>query len=239
MLLLDIGNSRLKWAETENGRIVNHGAVVHEGKPADALSTLALDEPEAIWVANVTGPAHELTLNKVVLARWQQTPRYARSEATRLGLVNGYARAQSLGVDRWLVMLAAWSETNAELLVADAGTALTVDGIDAGGRHLGGFIAAGLNTSEKAVLGATRFPARDTPLTPQAGFGLDTERCVRQGAMLSCLGALDRAAGLMPIARRLITGGDAPALISFLDKTWECRPHLVFEGLMKLASASG
>lgn len=231
MLLIDVGNTRLKWAEEAGGQFIAHGALAHDGKPADALSRLKVDEPDAIHIVSVAGPAHELALDKVCLARWQQPPRYARTRPERNGLRNGYAEPQRLGADRWIAMLAAWSLARGACVVADAGTALTVDAVDASGVHRGGIIAAGLYTGEKAVLGATRFPTRDTPLENHAGLGLDTEACVRQGAMLSVLGALDRAAATLPDAKRYLTGGDAGTLLPHLPG-WEHRPLLVFEGLL-------
>lgn len=230
-LLLDIGNTRLKWALLESGQITAGPAVSHGGDPADALSRMDLDEPDSIAIASVTGPAHELGLTKVCLARWQRRPFFARSEAERAGLRNAYADPSRLGVDRWLALLGAWHRMRGACVVADAGTALTVDALDASGQHLGGIIAAGLQASEQAVLGATRFPVRDAPLPIHAGLGLDTEACVRQGAMLSVLGAIDRAAAIQPTAKRYLCGGDAAALAPLLAQEWELRPQLVLEGL--------
>lgn len=237
ILLLDIGNSRVKWAEWDGSAIVPGGAVVHDGKPADAVSRIEADEPEAVWVASVTGPVHELNMTKAITGRWHLQPKFVRAEATRDGLVNGYAEPQRLGVDRWMGLLGAWTKTGGACVVADAGTALTVDAVDAGGRHLGGVIAAGLSTSEKAVLGATRFPTRDKPLETHDGLGTDTEACVRQGAMLSVLGAIGRAAAVVPGARCFLTGGDAAALLPYLPGAWEHWPSLVFEGLLAVARA--
>lgn len=239
MLLLDVGNTRLKWALAENGTVGADGAIVHDGKPAEALSRLELDdEPASIRIVSVAGPVHELALDKTCLARWHHAPIHARSEIVRDGLRNGYAQPQRLGADRWIAMLAAWHlAARGAFVVADAGTALTVDVVDPQGRHLGGIIAAGLQTSEKAVLGATRFPTRDTPLVDHAGLGLDTEACVRQGAMLSVLGAIERAAAQMPGALCFLTGGDASRLRPHLAGNWHEQPQLVLHGLLRLASA--
>lgn len=238
MLLLDVGNTRIKWAEVAGGVIFNTGAVTHAGKPSDALSILGVDEPESIWISSVAGPAHDLSINKVCLARWQLAPQYARTRAEQLGLRNGYADPQRLGADRWLAMIAAWVDTRSDCIVVDAGTALTVDVVGADGLHRGGIIAAGLQTSEKAVLGATRFPTREAPLGVHAGLGLDTEACVRQGAMLSVLGAIDRAAAQLPGATRVITGGDTRTLTPYLDEGWTPRPCLVLEGLLLVARSA-
>ncbi|HKY91969.1 MAG TPA: type III pantothenate kinase [Nevskiaceae bacterium] len=237
ILLLDVGNSRVKWAEAHGESIALGGAIAHEGKPADVVARLDLDEPDAVWVATVTGHAHELTLARAITGRWQRPPHFVRAEAEAFGLKNAYEDPRRLGVDRWLAMIGAWRACGGACVVADAGTALTVDAIDADGRHLGGLIAAGLKTSESAVLGATRFPTRATPLPVHDGLGLDTEACVRQGARLSVLGAMERAAALLPGARCFLTGGDAEALATGLDSTWEVRPALVFEGLLALARA--
>lgn len=231
-LLIDVGNTRLKWAWLDEGLIVEGGAVLHAGEPAGALGRMELDEPESIAIASVAGVAHDLALTKICAIRWQLKPLFARAESERAGLRNGYADAQRLGVDRWLAMLAAWTETRSACVVADAGTALTVDIVDDTGQHLGGIIAAGLQTSENAVLGATRFPVRETPLVPNSGLGLDTEACVRQGAMLSALGAIDRAARLAPGARWYLSGGDATTLAPWLGAGWQVRPQLVLEGLL-------
>ncbi|MGQ0528405.1 MAG: type III pantothenate kinase [Panacagrimonas sp.] len=234
MLLLDIGNTRLKWAQIDAGQLHPGGAVMHGGDPAAALAALDLAAPTAIRIANVTGADTERAVDQLCRSRWQQPARFAHAERECQGLRNGYAQAQRLGVDRWIAMLAAWTTQRSACVVVDAGTALTVDVIDAQGQHLGGLIAAGLHTSEKAVLGATRFPTRDTPLKNHAGLGLDTEACVRQGAMLSVLGAIDRACARMPAAQRLITGGDAQTLLPFLGENWDLRPDLVLQGLLAL-----
>lgn len=232
-LLIDVGNTRLKWAYAEGGRLIEGGSAAHGGRMADALAGMKIDDkPGSIAIASVAGDAQGADLARVCATRWQLQPLFAQAEPERRGLRNGYADPQRLGVDRWLAMLAAWNIARGACVVADAGTALTVDAVDESGQHLGGIIAAGLQTSERAVLGATRFPVRKAALRPHAGLGLDTEDCVRQGAMLSCLGALDRAAAHLPLARRFLTGGDAPTLLPLLTSPWEYRPSLVLEGLL-------
>ena len=143
---------------------------------------------------------------------------------------------EGVGADRWLAMLGAWAQARGACVVVDAGTALTVDIIDSGGRHRGGIIAAGLHTSRAALLGATRFATRDAPPPEHAGLGTDTESCVDQGALLSCLGAIDRAAAAEPQARRFITGGDARRLLPHLGADWDLQSDLVLRGLWHRAT---
>ncbi len=235
-LLVDIGNTRLKWAFARDGVLRDSGIALHHGEPARALQELPATAVECVWVAHVTGPAHEAAFDQAVQQRYGVLPAYARSRAEWRGLRNAYREPERLGVDRWLVLVAAWAEARQAACVIDAGTALTADMVDAGGQHHGGFIAGGLDTQQRAVLGATRFPVRPGEVAYQAGWGLDTETCVRQGAFLACLGAVDRAAQLAgPDARHLLTGGDAALLQPLLNGAWNPRPHLVLEGLLALA----
>lgn len=238
-LLLDIGNSRLKWALADDGCLQRTGTVAHHGDPAAAVHGLPAEPLAGIWVAHVTGAAHENALAQALRQRYGGDPHFARSAAQWQNLRSAYGEPQRLGIDRWLVMVAAWAEAPTAFCVVDAGTALTIDCADDRGQHLGGVICAGLQTQQRATLGHTRFETRDSPEHYQALLGRDTEACVREGAFLACLGAIDRgAANVAPNARRLITGGDAGLLHPHLPAGWEHRPHLVLEGLLAWSQPS-
>lgn len=236
MLLLDIGNSRIKWAVSDGGALSGLGAVEHRGDPAGAFNSLDWPKAEAVWVAHVTGAEHEARLAQRIEARYGLAPQFARSAAQRDGLRVAYAEPQRLGVDRFLMMLALWRERRGAFCVAAAGTALTFDAVDADGRHLGGLIAAGLETHQRSVLGATRFTVRPTPQSYTGGLGQDTEGCVREAALHACLGLIERASRHREGAK-VICGGDAPTLLPHLPG-WEHRPNLVLEGLQAYACSN-
>ncbi len=236
-LLIDICNTRLKWAFADREDVPEAAAVLHEGEPARILAQLPAHPVDSVWIAQVTGAQHEAALDAAVRLRYGCSTHYARSTARWRELQSGYAEPERLGVDRWLVMIAAWARYRSAFCVVDAGTALTADAVDDRGQHLGGFIAAGLQTQQHATLGATRFATRDSVPRYDAGLGRDTEACVRQGAMLACLGAIDRAGGQAGAqAVRLMTGGDARLLLPYLSAGWQHRPNLVLEGLLALAA---
>ncbi|MDB5972868.1 MAG: type pantothenate kinase [Hydrocarboniphaga sp.] len=241
LLLLDIGNSRIKAAvASDDGALQVLPALAHQADAASALARIATDAPTQLWISQVLGAAAEASLIAAVQARWNRAPHFARATSEFAGLRSGYGEPARLGVDRWLAMLAARSESLGAVLVVDAGTALTADLVDASGQHRGGFIAGGLLTAQRGVLGATRFATRDTGAGYDGGLGLDTEACVRQGAMLGCLGAIDRAADLAEgLSRRMITGGDAEILLPHLKGAWQHRPNLVLEGLLIMARHTG
>lgn len=235
-LLLDVGNSRLKWALADAGGLQHGGTLAHDGEPAAAADRLPDAAVEDVWVAHVTGTGHEAALVAALQRRYRATTRVARSAAQWHGLANAYAEPQRLGIDRWLVMIAAWSESRSACCVVDAGTALTIDCVDADGRHRGGVICAGLVTQHQATLGRTRFDTRQGAASYRGELGRDTEACVHEGALLACLGAVDRGVALGDGgARRLITGGDAAVLLPHLSGGWVLRPNLVLEGLLAYA----
>lgn len=234
ILLLDIGNSRIKAALADAAGIEEVSALPHAGDPAAAIAQLPEATPERIAVANVTGPQHEQQIGAALQGRYGVVPAFARTQAECAGLRMSYPQPERLGVDRWLMMLALWQEGGGAFGVAGAGTALTYDAVDAQGQHLGGFIAAGLATHLQAVLGATRFATTDLGIAYTDGLGRDTEACVRQGAFLACIGALQHAAARHPAPRQVLSGGDAAVFQAQLPD-WSLRPQLVLEGLLAWA----
>ena len=234
ILLLDFGNSRLKWATASNSRLKPGGALEHRGDPARAIGKLRRFDVSAVWVSVVLGPTAEIEITAVIKSRFGVTPRFARSQRERAGLRIAYADPARLGVDRWLSMLALWTRRRKAFCVVNAGTALTFDAVDPRGRHRGGLIAPGLVTAQAAVLNSTRFSVRSRKPEYGQALGRDTESCVQQGALYACAGLIERAAGRSPGAR-IITGGDAVTLLPHLGKGWSIRPDLVLEGLLALS----
>ena len=246
VLLLDIGNSRLKWALLPALRapLPPANAIVHEGTPATALRALAAQLPaagcSAVCIAHVMGAAHEAAISQAVQEALAVMPQYARSQAECAGLRNAYTDPARLGVDRWLAMLALWAATRAAFCVASAGTALTFDAVDTSGQHQGGVIAPGLSAMSDATLGNTRFAVGDLQRRYENGLGRDTETCVRQGALHAAAGLLDRLGSRHP-GPHVLAGGDAGVLAPLLNTPWQVQPDLVLQGLAVwagLASAS-
>ncbi|ULQ45255.1 type III pantothenate kinase [Flagellatimonas centrodinii] len=235
ILLLDIGNTRLKWGRVGADGVQYGGALPHGGDFQALVEQLPVTRPDAVWVSHVLGEAHEPALVAGLTRRYGVDPQLARTRGVSPGLRIAYTDPARLGVDRWLGMLAVRQRTEGAFVVASAGTALTLDVVDDTGNHLGGFIAPGLQTALSATLGATRFETGTRTNAFRANLGRDTDACVREGAVLSCLGALDRGLTLAPAtASRWMTGGDAPLLLPHLGH-WAHRPHLTLEGLRVLA----
>jgi type III pantothenate kinase len=230
LLLIDVGNSRLKWATATTRRMSRAQALAHDGDPAAVLRQQRWPKVSAVWIANVMGSRYERELARAVSRGLSLRACFAHSEAQFAGVRSGYREPERLGVDRWLAVLAAHRRAAGGVCVAMAGTALTLDAVNANGRHLGGMIAPGMSTLQRALLEAVRFRTRAAQPRLRASLGRDTDACVGAGTLFALLGALDRAAAQAGAETRLISGGDAALLIRHLPG-WRLVPDLVLEGL--------
>lgn len=237
-LLIEIGNTRVKWAlADERGRLTEPVALRH-GHPAwtEQLPDVAAG---AVWYASVACPQVHQPLLDWASSREVSAPRRIFSSAHAGGVTNAYSEPGRLGVDRLLACVAAHRRyPGRQVLVADAGTALTVDHVDADGGHQGGMICPGVTTMRHAIRADTQVRAQD--LAPQAELlGRDTDTAVAQGTLQAALALLERVRALRPAASLLVTGGEAPLLMPHLGDRWEMAPALVLEGLELLSRGSG
>lgn len=144
-LLVDFGNTRLKWALWGGGRRSLGGVFAHADTSLEsALSAnwSALKRPHDIFVASVVKPDREQELAELVEDHFGREARFVRSPATALGVTSAYrSDPERLGVDRFLALAALHADHPRAQILVSCGTALTLDAIDAKGRHLGGLIA--------------------------------------------------------------------------------------------------
>lgn len=238
-LLLDVGNSRLKWAWWEHG-LKPGGAVAHTGhSPEAALDAMDLRlMPSEVWAANVAAPGMRAALEAWALQHFNIPVRWVSSQRSACGVRNAYEQPEKLGVDRWLAVIAAYHQIGGAAFVVDAGTALTVDAVDVEGQHLGGLIAPGLTTQRQSVRSQTQVRARP-PEGHAEWLGADTDSAVAWGTFHGVLGLIERVcAGIRrdhaPITP-VITGGESPLLLPYLGSEWISAPDLVLEGLARVA----
>lgn len=246
ILLLDAGNTRLKWAPLVDGRLGAVQAVAHRDAPDDEWqrALAGSGRPARVLVANVAGAAFGAALADWARAAWGLAPEFVATTRVAGGVVNAYANPAGLGVDRWLAMIGAWRATRGPFVVVSAGTALTVDAVDAAGRHRGGFIVPGLAMMRDALYSRTGGIAAAAALADAARegiFGVNTAGAVEQGALVAhaalaerAAAELERLAGAAP--RRCLAGGDAERLRAWLAPGWELVPDLVLQGLAAVAA---
>ncbi|HET7649987.1 MAG TPA: type III pantothenate kinase [Gammaproteobacteria bacterium] len=242
-LLVDVGNSRIKWAFLEKGTLGQFGDVTHDGYKLDDVLAAAwhtVPKPSAVMVSNVAGPMANHIINELARNLFDVAPAYAVSSAQAAGVTSGYRDPARLGVDRWLALIGAFNRHSAPACVIDCGTAITIDAIAQDGRHLGGVIAPGVQLMRHALVGATAGISDEPGEVTTDVFARDTRSAVAGGAINAAIGLIERVSARMQKelgdkARRFITGGDAERLLPYLGQRYKLVPNLVLEGLAVLA----
>jgi type III pantothenate kinase len=250
--LLDLGNTRLKLARVDAADAHAIGAVValaHDDAGFDARLRQAMrgvadaDAAEA-WLASVA-PAGVRMRVEAALEAAGLVVRRASTRAECAGVRIAYADPARLGVDRFLGLLAARARGGDQLVVS-FGSAITVDLLDARGRHHGGLIGIAEPHARGALV--ERFPALDRgDGEPSTAFAADTPDAVAAGAHRQALGLVlaawdDACAALGRPPALLLGGGDAPAYADALSRRLRAdaavTDALVLEGLRVYAGAA-
>ena len=260
-LLIDIGNTSLRWALFPKGQdrdglgpmtAVRHGRAVPP-EVLDAWGRLAA--PGQVLISNVGGAALGEAVARVVRALWGHEPAFAQTRQDCLGLRVAYPEPARLGVDRWLALLAAHAlcaQSAAGVgaaLVVDVGTAATFDCLAPGGQHLGGLILPGMAMMRDSLLAGTHIPHGEPGPAPEP-WAADTGAAVTTGSLHS-LAALaerlhirlwDRVAAITGASTSppllLLTGGDAHRIAPLIGHPLELIPDLVLRGLARLSRVS-
>jgi len=254
-LLLDAGNSAVKWAlagpegpdpsargsvAVEAGLARNLAAAL--GPTLASLPSGAASALHAIGCSVVSDATTE-TITKAVAPLTAARPLWLQAEArfefAAVTLVNSYREPGQLGPDRWYAMIAArQSFPGRPLVVACAGTALTVDSVDADGRFLGGVIAPGRALmADSLARGTARLPASAGQVVEMPDNTFDA---IATGVADAIAGLIERRARALARLRALpqlvLAGGGAQDLASRLRVSdavagIAVEEHLVLRGL--------
>ena len=250
ILLIDVGNTRLKWAWLTTTGLSDQQAVVHRGVKPDLWTAALFDtsqQPERVLAANVAGDAMAKNLTRLTKKTFGVKIEFVTASPQFHELTNGYLDPSLLGADRWLAIIGAWTRAHSALCVVDAGTAVKVDSVDAHGQHLGGLIVPGIHMMREALLARTSDIAKAVDMSTPSMAGIlanNTIGAVSRGAVFALAGLADRAAeiieqstGVKP--QLFITGGDAGMITGTMRARGEIVPDLVLRGLAVIAAQSG
>jgi len=233
ILLLDVGNTRVKWAWLEYIEVAPAGAVAHNSTHRAWQREIEADghRPTRVVVSNVAGPAFAAALTLWCRDHYSVDPEFVLAREALLGVRNGYRRPSALGVDRWLTLIAAWRRSPRPTLIVSSGTALTIDALDGTGLHRGGLIIPGLSmlTETQAILAAE--PDFEAP--DQHALGDAVPLMLASAAQRAWLQLRDLL-GLEPVL--LLTGGDARLLAEQIQTPTDIVPDLVLNGLAAVAT---
>jgi type III pantothenate kinase len=230
-LLIDIGNSRIKYALVCAGQedfVVQHCLHVAE-------LTAVMMTAKRVLVASV-GKALIVEELQALCQQHQVKCQLIQTQSQQFGINCAYAQFANLGVDRWLAILAARKITALPVAILDLGTANTCD-IVIENQHIGGWIAPGFHLMKQGLLANTQKVFADNRLPSHLVLGTSTPDCVNQG----CLAALQ---GFVMMAefhlkkhaetyQILITGGDQYLLTELKQPNLYYFPNLVLLGLSR------
>ena len=227
-ILIDIGNTAIKWQLRESDQAISTG----RGDVRQLMLWLeSLDSVSShqIAVSCVRDDDFAGELRDALVQLGFSSVDFAESSATHAGVTNAYASPSSLGVDRWLAVLALKSLGHESGIVVDVGTACTIDVLESN-RHVGGFILPGPKLACEALVANTDKIRYSTEPPAALEPGGDTGACVVSGAWLTIVGAVKEIAKRYPHCPLFLAGGAAPTLID-LGVEGELVTDLVFDGL--------
>lgn len=243
-LLLDLGNTRLKWAmQGPSPAWLAQGVLEWSEDPAVLLAPAWAGLPRSMPVvaASVVDEARERRVAAIVQQAFDREPTWLRTPASACGVRNAYAEPQRLGVDRFLAMVAAHAAHRTPCILASAGTALALDALAGDGRHLGGLIAPGVQLMQRSLLDAT---AQVRPQRPGDILELadNTADAVTSGCWQAAAALIERFhAHMLPrlggTPALILDGGDAPRLAPLLSLPVQLRKDSVLHGLALWANA--
>ncbi len=244
-LVVDIGNTRVKWARFANARLQRQHAAVHAGWRSQDFEKHLLRPArgiERILVASVAGAQ----LNRAFAAAARRvlgvTPKFVSTRRHLAGVSTAYAQPWRLGVDRFVAVIGAHHRVpRRAVCVIDIGTAMTIDLVDATGQHLGGSIIPGPQLMVESLLKSTSGIRHRSggKIRSRSLFARDTRAAIEQGADFAVAAAVDHAVaearqafGAAPLV--LLTGGAAEAIQPLIQSAHTLVPDLVLRGLVAL-----
>jgi type III pantothenate kinase len=238
-LLIDAGNTRLKWALADGNDWVRSGILPVEQVGELSKQFADMRDIQQIWVSNVAGEG----VSRQILsfgAGISLQPHFVVARGEQCGVRNGYTSSSQLGSDRWAALIAAWHLVQGKCLVVNSGTATTIDSMSAQGEFLGGLILPGVELMQRSLVAAT--DQLKSAQGAYAPFPLNSTDALYSGAIQASCGAIERQYTLLDddSAPVLLSGGAAGLLQPYLDQKRFSMPprvvdNLVLQGLLLIA----
>jgi len=218
-LFLDIGNTAVKW-HFEGG---------YDSRLMADFTIELLPEADLVFVSCVGDKALLVGLDNVI---------FAKSQASFKNFKSAYEAPEDLGVDRFLAMIAAVDKNpNQDLLVIDAGSALTFDLVLANGEHQGGLIMPGLGVLRRSFAPFSS-DSKNLVLNSTADNTTDSWAFGTAQMLMSVINAqIEQHQQNLSNLKILLTGGDAKMIALRLKYPVAIEPNLVLDGLALIAQS--
>ena len=254
-LLMDIGNSHIKWATLDSGTLSDQQSLSYEKKSIIEHFKRVLEnnrtDCDTLLMVSVLGDAFAKESQRIAINKKIELT-LIESQAQLAGIKNAYNNPSKLGADRLVAMIAAYhlnkvnNNQSRACIVIDSGTATTIDAIDSDGVHLGGVILSGLSLCSDSLLENTEllplFNTSNTEFKPDF-LSTETSQAIASGCLLGLAGGIDSICNKMEqelIARsstknnkveKIICGGAAKQLLAHTQLNYQHYDNLLMLGL--------
>jgi type III pantothenate kinase len=233
----------MKWA-----LVGPHGTVAQGIVPNAEIGSLAvrdwqnLPRPLRALGVNAAGEAARVRV-EAQLTRWRLPMEWLVATEEACGVTNRHSQPSQLGADRWAAMVAARLRANASdalgqpIVVVNAGTAVTIDSLDADGVFRGGLILPNMRLMLRSL--AENTSSYKVPAGRFVEFPTNTADALYSGALHAVCGAIELARARLSTrgvpVRCYIAGGAAPEIGPHLAAPVELVDNLVLEGMLAIA----
>jgi len=238
-LLIDAGNTRIKWALVDGQNWLRTGTLAVDQAGTLPQLFAGVQGVRQIWISNVAGEGVARHIRDIGSGRPADRFHFIVAQQAQCGVRNGYSAPSQLGSDRWAALIAAWHLVRGACLVVNSGTATTVDALSATGEFAGGLIFPGIELMQRSLNDATAqlSPAQGT----YAAFPRNTADALFSGAIQACCGAIERQHMLLdgsgiPV---VLSGGGSAILSGCLNLPLHVVDNLVLQGLLLIAQEAG
>lgn len=234
-LLVDIGNTRIKYGAEQNGVLEKGIAIIHQHNdylPQIQSAWMNLAAPNTLAISCVSNKHIVRQLISLAETLWPGiTVIQAQSCARNGGLSNAYQQANTLGIDRWLGLIALHHYYPGNSCVIDCGTAITIDMINKQGQHLGGLICPGLELMKQSLAVGTARLSNNHQHYP-VGLANATEPAIYSGTLFAAAGLIEKSIADFCLCQTIVlTGGDASVISQYLNIDCIIDSDFILKGL--------
>jgi|TARA_B110000908_G_C10247819_1_gene449874 type III pantothenate kinase len=239
ILEVDAGNSRIKWRllSSDSGVVQSRGVFANKDLEFWLKELDQISQVKKIRVSSVAG---QYALKQMSAYFSQRNWAFIEAQTAKktAGVTCAYTDPSTLGVDRWMGIVAAYNQFRSPCIIVDAGSAVSIDIIDGNGLHLGGYIMPGFEMGLQAILAGTsnvRVERLDFKEPMSFMPGHSTEQCLVRGQLLAVKSMVEHIfVGMQAkkiIPEIVLTGGNGEQLVGVIDGFVHFESELVLNGL--------
>ncbi len=240
-LLLDLGNSRCKYALLHEGDKIEYGAQDYGpfGKLYTVKSLCDKDNIKKVIICSVLSEKMNSEIIDVLVNKDGHDVYSLSAEKNSFGVQLAYENPITMGADRVSALIAAKNKYPGNVCVVDCGTAITIDALDGDGVHKGGVIFPSAKVMQKDLLNSTNIESDNDDVKFNI-FADTTGQAIYAGCMSATGGGIEFTVNKMieqneKFDQIIFTGGGAEQMEHFVNLQVEIDSTLVLDGLRVVA----